>query len=321
MHNIASSNEAGAQPRLFFGLNIDPGVDGLEEALYRARRADRSDLDVIALQDHPYNPGLFDTWTLLSVLAAQTERVHLATNVLNTPLHPPAMLAKSAATLDVISGGRLELGLGAGGYVDGMRAWGASVGSTPGERYQAFKEYVDVVRGLWAHSDEPFDYEGQFHQVRGAASGPAPAHPIGLWFGANGPRMLRLAGQEADGWVIGSVYILPEGLVEVNRQLDAGAVRAGRDPASVHRGYNLMGMIDLGGAGRRIRFNRPGVITGTPEEWVETLLGLHRDYRHDTFVFWPVAGDAHAQIEVFIEQIMPAVRQGILEMEKGSSRA
>ena len=296
-----------------FGINIDPSTTGLDSALRRARLADTSSVDLVTIQDHPYNPDFLDTWTLLTALAARTERVHISTNVLNTPLRPPAMMAKMAATLDVISGGRLEIGLGAGGYIEGMQAWGGVVGKTPGERYQAFTEYIEIFQGMLASAGREFSYKGKFYEVHQIVNGPAPAHRIPLWIGAGKPRMLRLAGSKADGWLIGTTYILPDSLDEVNRLLDEGAIQAGRRPEEVRRGYNLFGVIQMQSS-NRFRFNRPGIIQGSVQEWIETLLRFHRQYRHDTFVFWPVAGEEETQIKVFLDEVMPEVRRQIEEV-------
>ena len=295
-----------------FGINIDPSTTGLDTALRLARLADASSVELVTIQDHPYNPDFLDTWTLLTSLAARTERVHFSTNVLNTPLRPPAMMAKMAATLDVISGGRLELGVGAGGYVEGMQAWGGVVGETPGDRYQAFSEYIDILRGMLANGGREYAYQGKFYQVGPIVSGPAPAHRISLWVGAGRPRMLRLAGSKGDGWMIGTIYILPDQLDEVNRLLDEGALSAGRKPEEVRRGYNLFGVIQ-NRVTERFRFNRPGIIQGTVQEWIDTLLHFRRRYRHDTFIFWPVAGDEVTQTEVFLNEIMPEMRRQVQE--------
>src|SRR5260370_34220301 len=97
-----------------FGLNIDPSAKNLELAYNLAQLADSTKLDFISIQDHPYNANFFDTWTLLTFLGARTQHVRLLTNVVNLPLRPPAMLAKATATLDILTNGRVELGLGAG---------------------------------------------------------------------------------------------------------------------------------------------------------------------------------------------------------------
>jgi alkanesulfonate monooxygenase SsuD/methylene tetrahydromethanopterin reductase-like flavin-dependent oxidoreductase (luciferase family) len=289
-----------------FGTNVHPGVDREEDAFARARVADEQGLDLISLMDHPYNADLYDTWTLLAALAMRTERVHLITNVLNTPLRPPAMLAKAAATLDRLSHGRLELGVGAGAYLDGVASFGAATGS-PGERYQAFKESLDILRGLWTNAGNSFFYEGTAHRLTNATFGPAPVHPIPLWIGAGGPRMLRLTGRVADGVLVSAPYVPPEQLPDLHRQIDDGATAAGRPPTAIRRGYNLMGFLDTG-AGSRLR-PRPGQIAGDIQHWVDTIERFARDLRMDTFIFWPVAGDELRQIEVFARDVAPAVRE------------
>ena len=107
-----------------FGLNVDPNTGGLPIAERIAAIADASALDLVGIQDHPYNADFTDTLTLITWLAARTRQVHLFPNVANLPLRPPAMLAKQAATLDVLSGGRFELGLGAGAFPDGIAGMG-----------------------------------------------------------------------------------------------------------------------------------------------------------------------------------------------------
>jgi len=295
-----------------FGLNVDPGVRNREEAFRRARIADEHGLGLITVQDHPYNPDLFDTWTLLVALGMATERVHLGTNVACTPLRPPAMLAKMAASLDVLTGGRVELGLGAGAFLQGIQAFGGPAGSA-GERYQAFKESLEIIRGMWAHAGGSFSYDGQVHRIRGAHPGPAPAHPIRIWVGAAGPRMLRLTGSLADGLLISTAYVPPEKLPDFNRLIDEGAAQAGRPPTAIRRGYNLMGVLDLGRPDTKPPAPRPGLIYGSPDHWVAEMLRFHRDYRQDTFIFWPVAGNELVQIEAFAREVVPAVREALKE--------
>ena len=109
---------------LLFGSFITPTVRPIQQAVELTRFAEEVGLDLATFQDHPYNPGLLDTWTLLSYAAAKTSRIRLAGNVLNLPLRNPALLAKQAATLDLLSGGRIEMGLGAGGFWDPIVAMG-----------------------------------------------------------------------------------------------------------------------------------------------------------------------------------------------------
>src|SRR5687767_5160345 len=99
-----------------FGYFLIPNADA--PMLSLAQEAERLELDYVAVQDHPYQRRFVDTWMLLSMIAATTSRIGLFPDVANLPLRPPAVMAKAAATIDLLSGGRFELGLGAGGFSD-----------------------------------------------------------------------------------------------------------------------------------------------------------------------------------------------------------
>lgn len=284
-----------------FGINIDPSAELVQDAFQLARLADDLRLDLITIQDHPYNRRFLDTWTLLTALATHTQQVHVATNVANLPLRPPVMLAKMAATLDVLTGGRVELGVGAGAYWQGVTALGG-VMRTPGEAYTAFEEALHILRGFWDQAGGTFDYEGTIYQVKGARPGPVPAHRIPIWTGAIGPRMLRLTGRMADGVLVSRPYVPPGKLPALNAAIDDGAVRAGRDPLEIRRGYNVMGAI------RPAEASTKDEMIGPVAYWVDELARLHQEHRVDTFLFWPVGGREREQIEVFAQEIIPAVR-------------
>src|SRR6478735_4754844 len=111
---------------LRFGVFITPSAGDADRVVALAELADRSGLDLVTFQDHPYQPRFLDTWTLLSFVAARTERVTLAGNVLNVPLRPPAVVARAAASLDLLTDGRIELGLGSGAYWDAIEAMGGT---------------------------------------------------------------------------------------------------------------------------------------------------------------------------------------------------
>ena len=218
-----------------FGISIDPSAADPQEPFHRARIADENSLDLITSMDHPYNAKLFDTWTLLTALATATERVHVGTNVANLPLRPPAMLAKMAASLDILTGGRVELGVGAGAAWDGIAAYGGPRRAS-GEAYRAFRDALHILRGMWENAGGSFTYEGDIYQVQGARPGPAPAHRIRIWVGGYGPRMLRLTGEMADGLLVSYNYAAPEKLLEFNQRIDGGAQAAGRAPSEIRGG-------------------------------------------------------------------------------------
>ena len=290
-----------------FGLNIDPSTDRLALAYKLAQLADEASYDFISIQDHPYNAGFLDTWTLQAALAMKTRRIKLITNVTSLPLRPAPMLAKMAASLDVLSGGRLEVGLGAGAYWDGIVAYGAPR-RAPSEAVAALEEAINVVRLLWqADAGQSVTYHGQFYAVNGAQAGPAPLHPISIWLGALKPRMLRLTGRLADGLLISSSYLPPETVPPVQQTIDEAAREAGRDPLAIRRGYNLMGVVQRPGD-RVITARRPGLIIGPPQHWIDELTRYYHDLRLDTFIFWPLMGNEEEQSRVFVEEVAAGVR-------------
>ena len=138
---------------LLFGTFITPAAQRPHHAVELAVVADRAGLDLVTFQDHPYQPGFLDTWTLLTYVAARTSRVRLSHNVLNLPLRPPVMLARAAASVDLLSGGRFELGIGAGRVWDAIEAMGGPR-RTPGESVEALEEAITIIRDVWA-ADKP----------------------------------------------------------------------------------------------------------------------------------------------------------------------
>ena len=283
-----------------FGYFLTPDATDYPEVLRRAQVCDRTGYDLIGIQDHPYQSRFLDTWTLLAALAGQTERVRLFPDVASLPLRPPAMLAKAAATLDVISGGRIELGLGAGAFWEGIRAMGGEARS-PGDAVSALEEAIHVIRLLWS-GQRGTRFDGRFYQLRGAHSGPAPAHDMGIWIGAYGPRMLDLTGRLGDGWVPSSSYAPPAKLPAMQARIDDSAAAAGRDPAAIRRVYNVMGRIGDSSSAEPFQ--------GPVGQWVDELTHLALDTGMDTFVIGlpEPPGD---QLERFIHEVAPRVRENV----------
>jgi alkanesulfonate monooxygenase SsuD/methylene tetrahydromethanopterin reductase-like flavin-dependent oxidoreductase (luciferase family) len=221
---------------LQFGVFVPPLAEHADAVVELAELAEVSGLDLVSFQDHPYQPRFLDAWTLLSVIAAKTSTVRLAPNVANLPLRPPAVLARSAASLDILSNGRLELGLGAGAFWDAIEAMGGRR-LTPGESVTALSEAIDVIRAIWTGPTVRVD--GEFHRVHGAKPGPKPAHEIEIWLGAYKPRMLRLTGEKADGWLPSQSYLDMSALGELSARIDDAAAQAGRSPAQIRRLLNV----------------------------------------------------------------------------------
>ncbi len=291
---------------LTFGTFITPANEDPQRPVELARLTEASGLDLATFQDHPYQPGFLDTWTLLSWVAASTERITLSGNVINLALRPPAVLARAAASLDLLSKGRLTLGLGAGGFVDAVASMGGRRLS-PRESVESLTEGIEVIRGIWdAGNPALLKVEGNVHRVVGAKRGPAPAHDIPIWLGVLKPRMQRLVGQVADGWLVSLAYVKRDGLTEGNARIDEAAIEAGRDPAEIRR------VLNIGGAFTSA--NR-GFLQGTPEQWVEELAPFALEEGIGTFI---LAGDDPQAIEIFGEEVAPALRE-LVAAERGSS--
>jgi alkanesulfonate monooxygenase SsuD/methylene tetrahydromethanopterin reductase-like flavin-dependent oxidoreductase (luciferase family) len=278
-----------------FGYFLIPNAE--TPLLATAREVERLGLDYVAIQDHPYQRRFVDTWVLLSMIASNTSRVGLFPDVANLPLRPPAVMAKAAATIDLLSGGRFELGLGAGSFWDAIEAYGGPR-RPPGAALEALAEAIEVIRRIWS-GDRNLRFTGQHYHLKGAHSGPVPAHPIGIWLGVNGPRALRLAGQVADGWIPSFRGDLKK-LREMADQLDEAAAKAGRDPASIRRILNVSGEITDG--------ESKGILQGPLDQWVDELTDLAVTYGFDTFILW---AEGEGQLPRFAEQVAPAVRERV----------
>ena len=276
---------------LLFGTFVTPTSRHPQQAVALAQASERAGLDLATFQDHPYQPAFLDTWTLMSYAAARTERIHLSANVINLPLRPPAVLARSVASLDLLSGGRVELALGAGGFWDAIEAMSGSR-LTAAESVEALEEAIEVIRALWdADTRGGVRVEGRHHRVVGAKRGPAPAHEVPIWVGALKPRMLRLVGRVADGWLPSLGYVGgARGIAEGNAIIDEAAEAAGRDPRAVRRLLNV-------GAG-----------DASPAFLTELAL------EHGVSAFI-LASDDPAVIERYGQEVAPEVRE-LVEAER-----
>lgn len=284
---------------LLFGVFLTPSAADPERLVQLAEWCDTLGLDLVTFQDHPYQPGFLETWTLLSYIAARTKRVRLAPNVANLPLRHPAMLARSVASLDRLSGGRVELGLGAGYFWDAIEGMGGRR-LRPSEAVEALSEALDILRGLWDTRRAFFSHEGTFYTVPGTQPGPEPAHPISVWIGAYRPRLLRLIGQKGDGWIPSVAYL--ESLADLstgNRIIDEAAREADRDPAEVRRLLNIAG---------RFTSRSGGFLIGPVAQWIEQLTELALEEGISAFI---LASDDRATLERFAREVAPAVRERV----------
>src|SRR3954452_24490789 len=159
---------------LLFGTFLTPSAEQPADAVELTRVSERAGLDLATFQDHPYQPAFLDTWTLMSYAAAVTSRIRLAGNVMNLPLRTPTVLARSIASLDRLSGGRIELGIGAGAFWDAIEAMGGRR-LTPAQSVDALAEAIDIIRSVWAADVRGgVRHTGPHYRVTGAKRGPAP---------------------------------------------------------------------------------------------------------------------------------------------------
>ena len=287
---------------LLFGLFATPSSTNIDAVVELAERSDRAGLDLITFQDHPYQPALIDTWTLMSFIGARTNQIRIASNVINLPLRSPSVLARSAAGLDLLTKGRFELGLGAGGFWDAIAAMGGTR-RTPGESVAQLREAIPIIRQLWDTTERGgVRVEGDYYSIAGAKRGPKPAHDIGIWIGAYGPRMLALTGELGDGW-LPSLEYRPEGLstlTDMNRRIDDAAVAAGRTPQAVRRLLNIMNVAITPTSG--------GFLQGPVEQWIDQLTEASATYGLSGFL---IGGDDPRTAEILAQEIAPAVRANL----------
>ena len=284
-----------------FGLNVNPSAHDLDAAFEVAAIADDHDLDMLSVMDHPEQPRFLEAWTLLVALAMRTRQVAVMPNVASIPLRPPAILAKAAASLSILSGGRVILAVGAGDP-NVVGSYGGPV-REPSETVDALEEAVRVIRAIWDTEHPEVTVEGRHHSLPGTRPGPLPPEPVPLWIGAFGPRMLRLTGQVADGWAPTNRYATPRRIADIRHHIDHGLEVAGRYDADFRRHYNVMGAIDPSGDSEDGE-----LLVGGVDQWVDALGRYHEELGFDSFVFWPVRGDVIAQSQVFATEVAPQLR-------------
>jgi alkanesulfonate monooxygenase SsuD/methylene tetrahydromethanopterin reductase-like flavin-dependent oxidoreductase (luciferase family) len=283
-----------------FGWVEGFGPFDADRFIARAVRAESLGFDLFSLPDHLHSDqATLEPWTALAFAAAATERITLLTNVLGLPYRSPAVTAKMAETFDRLSGGRLVLGLGVGGYDPEFAAFGLAVRSR-GETVTAPEEAVTIIRGLWGTPG--FTFAGEEFGVRQARIEPRPEHRIPIWTGAYGPRALRVTAATADGWIpsIGRLGLV--GAAELRAAVLSGLQGAGRGGAPFTFATNVV--IRFGSAQDGLA---PGwhLLTGTAGALAARLTEIVQAGFTVLNVALPDPGDT----ERFAAEVMPAVRE------------
>ena len=289
-----------------FGYFLVPDASDPDSVVETAVLADRLGYDLLGVQDHPYQRRHLDTLSLLGFILARTQRVRAFQAVGNLPLRPPAVFAKAAATLDQLSGGRFEAGLGAGGFLQPVHAMGGPA-LTPGASIEALEEAVAIIRAFW--SGEPgLRFDGRHYELRGLKPGPLPAHPISIWLGAAKPRGLALTGRVADGWVAPLMNYMPPAETRPAQELiDSAAREAGRDPRAIRRIALVPGAFAAAAPAPATDIDQ--AIVGPPDHWADVLTHLALDLGFGSFNL--VGPPDPGTLKTFIDEVAPDVRERV----------
>jgi alkanesulfonate monooxygenase SsuD/methylene tetrahydromethanopterin reductase-like flavin-dependent oxidoreductase (luciferase family) len=259
----------------------------------------------------PANGAALEAWTLLAALAAQTKRLRLGVIVTSNRIRPPAVLAKMAATVDVISRGRLEFGIGAGGSEQSdpalsqivhreFDAYGIDVVPTR-DAIGALAEALTIIKRMWAE-EEPFDFDGRYYQLKGAICEPKPVQrprpPIMI--GAAGEKLsLRVVAEHADIWNCPT-----RGDVEEFRRksavLDEHCAAIGRDPSEIRRSVQV-----LVGAGQQAQ-NLPRIVDlAATRDLLVDFIGAGANH----LVLAPIGVPLRRLVDEIVEPVLAAARQ------------
>jgi alkanesulfonate monooxygenase SsuD/methylene tetrahydromethanopterin reductase-like flavin-dependent oxidoreductase (luciferase family) len=290
-----------------FGISVTPYASDYPEIVAQVLAAEHGGLDLVGIQDHPYQRRFLETFALIGDLLARTSRLRFFPDVASLPMRSPTMLAKTAASLDVMSGGRFELALGAGAFWDAIEGMGGPR-RTLDERVEALEEAIDIIRAALDVGPEKrvVRSPGPHYPVSGYPAGPPPAHRVEIWVGASIPRTLDLIGRLADGWISSLGRSPSLSYSSATARLDESAIAAGRDPAMIRRILNLSGQITD-------RERCEGAFEGPVDQWVETLAMWANEYGVDAFIVWP-PDSGTGLIDRFAAEVAPAVRAAVKQV-------
>ena len=296
-------------PEVVFGFGAHTDIEDAPELLRMVQQADRDGLDIFSLSDHPYLGARLDAYAALGFILGQTQRIAGLANVTNLPTRPAPVLARTVTSLSALSGGRVVLGMGAGGLWDRIADMGAPRLS-PADAVSAFEEAIVLIREL-SGGGEPVTFEGRHHRVRRIEPAPVAAPPV--WTGSVGPKSLAATGRVADGWIPGHAADWLSGRYRSSRPVvDAAAAAVGRDPAEIRTIFNLPGRL----TDRPLPATRDADgrwIGGSVDQWVEELTGAVREHGASGFLLFSPDGGAQDPVSLgrWAAEIVPAVREAI----------
>ena len=291
-----------------FGIGVSNAVRDIAQTQEIVARADRAGLDHFSVSDHPYVGRMLDAYALIGVTLGRTQHISGLVNVSNLPTRPAPMLARTVTSLSALTGGRVVLGLGAGGSWDDITRLGFPH-LTGAEAVRAFEEAFSLIRSLTG-GGAPVSFDGEFYRLDRVDPAPVSAPPI--WTGSVGAKSLAVTGRRADGWIPGhAAYWLSRRYRESRPIIDEAAQAAGRDPRDIATIYNFPGFITPSPrANTRDQDGR--WLGGSVEQWVAELTGAVLEHGAGGFTYF-ATGDLPVEQSsaLWAEEIVPGVREAL----------
>ncbi|MGO9643335.1 MAG: LLM class flavin-dependent oxidoreductase [Candidatus Bathyarchaeia archaeon] len=313
--------------RIIFGANVPQIGNDYETVKRTVLECEKYGFDFVWISDHLQDisstKSYMECWTTLSALAEATRSIRLCTILLNNLFRHPALVAKMAATLDGISRGRLDFGIGAGWLEDECVSNGIQFPG-PASRVGRLDEAIEIIRNLWTRDDVTF--EGKHYSLKNASSNPKPVqrpHPP-IWTGImyGGSRMLRLIAKHADVWTISGLYRpSPEDYRRMRSELERCCQEIGRDATTIRSGVGIGCVVaeDEHGVEEKTKQFLPVTIStkgyaakqmrleGTPDQCIERLKA-YVAAGVTCFVMGFPDITTNDPIRLFGEQIIPTLR-------------
>lgn len=291
-----------------FGIGVSNAVRDIAQTMEIVAVADQAGLDHFSVSDHPYVGRMLDAYSLIGVALGRTRRISGMVNVSNLPTRPAPMLARAVTSLSALTGGRVVLGLGAGGSWDDIARLGFPRLSGA-EAVRAFEEAFGLIRSL-SGGGEPVSFEGEFYRLDQVDPAPVAAPPI--WTGSVGAKSLAVTGRQADGWIPGhAADWLSTRYRESRPVIDEAARAVGRDPRAIATVYNLPGRISPTPLAAT-RDPEGRWLGGSVEQWVAELTGAVLEHGAGGFTYFPV-GDLPIEraSALWAQEIAPGVREAL----------
>ncbi|HEY3606479.1 MAG TPA: LLM class flavin-dependent oxidoreductase, partial [Pseudonocardiaceae bacterium] len=292
-----------------FGFGAQSGIEHTPDLLRTAEQADRDGLDILSLSDHPYLGRDLDAYAGIGFVLGRTRHISGFVNVTNLPTRPAPMLARTVTSLSALSGGRVVLGMGAGGRWDRIADLGVPR-LTPGDAVDAFEEAIVLVK-LLSGGGPPVTHQGRHYQVDQIE--PAPVAALPVWTGSVGPKSLAATGRVADGWIPGHASDWRSERYRVSRPIiDEAAAAVGRDPREIRTVFNFPGRI-TDRALTDTRADDGRWIGGSVGQWIDELTDAVLAHGASGFLLFASGFGTPDDVTLgrWSAEIVPAVREAI----------